>query len=85
MGNPSRILISGRSHKKSWFTPCVGRFQIFNVYGFGERHKGTMACSPILNAYDQVSKGGPLRLFRSHKADVPDGHQTRDFVSVEMY
>ncbi|MEZ5987762.1 MAG: ADP-glyceromanno-heptose 6-epimerase [Planctomycetota bacterium] len=57
-------------------------FKFFNVYGFGERHKGEMA-SVVLKAFDQIRARGRVRLFRSHHPDYADGEQTRDFVSVE--
>ncbi len=61
--------------------PAWSGWKFFNVYGYGERHKGRMA-SVVLHAYDQARAGGPVRLFRSHRVDVPDGHQSRDFVDV---
>lgn len=57
-------------------------FKFFNVYGFGEAHKGRMA-SVLWHTYRQVSETGAMRLFRSHREDVPDGGQKRDFVFVE--
>ncbi|MDR3608769.1 MAG: ADP-glyceromanno-heptose 6-epimerase [Oligoflexia bacterium] len=62
--------------------PAWAGFKFFNVYGFGERHKGGMA-SVVLHAYDQIRERGSVRLFRSHRPDIADGHQTRDFISVE--
>jgi ADP-L-glycero-D-manno-heptose 6-epimerase len=61
--------------------PVWSGYKFFNVYGFGERHKGKMA-SVVLHAYDQLRAGGPVRLFRSHRPDVPDGFQARDFIDV---
>ena len=61
--------------------PSWAGFRFFNVYGFGERHKGPQA-SVVLHGYDQVKAKGEIRLFRSHKAGVADGHQSRDFVDV---
>lgn len=61
--------------------PIWSGWKFFNVYGPGERHKGKMA-SVILHAYDQLKAGGPVRLFRSHKAGIADGHQARDFIDV---
>lgn len=57
-------------------------FKFFNVYGYGERHKGPMS-SVVVQAYDQILESGRLRLFQSHRDDVADGHQTRDFVFVD--
>jgi len=62
--------------------PCWAGFKFFNVYGFGERHKGPMA-SMVLQAFDQIRHTGRVRLFRSHRLDVPNGLQRRDFIAVE--
>lgn len=56
--------------------------KFFNVYGFGERHKGPMS-SVVLQAFDQIHATGRLRLFRSHREGIADGHQSRDFVFVD--
>ncbi|MEZ5962776.1 MAG: ADP-glyceromanno-heptose 6-epimerase [Planctomycetota bacterium] len=61
--------------------PAWSGFKFFNVYGFGERHKGAMA-SVVLKAFDQIRKDGKVRLFRSHHPDYRDGEQKRDFVYV---
>jgi ADP-L-glycero-D-manno-heptose 6-epimerase len=61
--------------------PTWSGWKFFNVYGYGERHKGQMA-SVVLHAFDQRRAGGPVRLFRSHRPGVADGHQSRDFVAV---
>ena len=62
--------------------PTWAGFKFFNVYGYGERHKNKMA-SVILHAYDQILSTGKVSLFKSHKDGIADGHQKRDFVSVE--
>jgi ADP-L-glycero-D-manno-heptose 6-epimerase len=64
-------------HPPTW---CGYKF--FNVYGFGERHKGAMA-SVVLHAFDQIRAGGRVQLFRSHRAGIADGYQRRDFIAVE--
>ncbi len=56
--------------------------KFFNVYGFGERHKGPMS-SVVLQAFDQIRSTGRVRLFRSHRDDIADGHQARDFVFID--
>ncbi len=61
--------------------PAWAGFRFFNVYGFGERHKGPQA-SVVLHGYDQVKAKGEIRLFESHRAGIPHGHQSRDFVDV---
>jgi len=62
--------------------PAWTGLKFFNVYGFGERHKGRMA-SVVLHAFDQVVEQGFVKLFRSHREGIADGHQARDFVSVD--
>ncbi|MFO1052701.1 MAG: ADP-glyceromanno-heptose 6-epimerase [Planctomycetota bacterium] len=62
--------------------PSWSGFKFFNVYGFGERHKGRMA-SVVLQAFDQIRKDGRVKLFRSHRSGIADGHQSRDFVFVD--
>ena len=61
--------------------PSWSAFKFFNVYGFGERHKGRMA-SVALHAFDQIQATGRVRLFKSHKTGIADGHQKRDFIYV---
>lgn len=56
--------------------------KFFNVYGPNENHKGRMA-SVIWHTFHQVSKTGSMKLFRSHREDIPDGHQSRDFIYVK--
>lgn len=61
--------------------PAWSGFKFFNVYGFGERHKGGQA-SVVVHAFDQIRASGRARLFQSHRPDVADGEQSRDFVFV---
>jgi len=56
--------------------------KFFNVYGWGEFHKGRMA-SVIFHAYNQITETGKMKLFRSHNSDYKDGEQMRDFVFVD--
>ena len=55
--------------------------KFFNVYGPNEYHKGTMR-SVVAQLQPRAAKGEAARLFRSHRAGVPDGGQKRDFVYV---
>lgn len=61
--------------------PAWSGFKFFNVYGFGERHKGKMS-SVVLQGFDQIQRSGEVTLFRSHRPGIEDGHQTRDFIFV---
>ncbi|MFZ9160687.1 MAG: ADP-glyceromanno-heptose 6-epimerase [Aquirufa sp.] len=56
--------------------------KFFNVYGPNEYHKGRMA-SVIWHAYQQITKNGTLKLFKSHRRDFKDGEQMRDFIYVK--
>ena len=57
-------------------------FKFFNVYGFGERHKGFMS-SVVLHAFEEIQSQGKVTLFKSHRPDVAHGDQKRDFVFVD--
>jgi ADP-L-glycero-D-manno-heptose 6-epimerase len=61
--------------------PHWAGFKFFNVFGFGERHKGFMS-SVVLHAFDQIQEKGQVTLFKSHKQGIPDGFQKRDFIFV---
>lgn len=56
--------------------------KFFNVYGPNEYHKGSMA-SVVLHAYKEIRREGEMKLFRSHRQDIKDGEQKRDFVHVD--
>ena len=56
--------------------------KFFNVYGPNEYHKGRMA-SVVWHAYNQITKTGKMKLFKSHNPSFKDGEQMRDFVYVK--
>lgn len=56
--------------------------KFFNAYGPNEYHKGRMA-SVVYHGYRQIQETGSIRLFRSHRPDVADGAQARDFIYVD--
>lgn len=56
--------------------------KFFNVYGPNEYHKGRMA-SVIYHTYRQIEATGKMKLFRSHRPDIADGEQSRDFIYVK--
>jgi ADP-L-glycero-D-manno-heptose 6-epimerase len=68
--------------KKGNAPPAWSGWKFFNVYGYGEAHKGRMA-SVVLHAYDQLKSNGVIKLFKSHRDGIADGHQARDFVDVQ--
>ena len=73
----ARLLASGVSAPAQ----SVG-LKFFNVYGPNEYHKGPQS-SVVYHAWAQVTDGGPVRLFRSHRDGIADGHQARDFIHVD--
>ena len=72
----ARELAESHARPSQW----VG-LKFFNVYGPNEYHKGGMQ-SVVAQKYPLAVAGEPLTLFRSHRSDVPDGGQKRDFVYV---
>ncbi|MDR1662965.1 MAG: ADP-glyceromanno-heptose 6-epimerase [Endomicrobium sp.] len=56
--------------------------KFFNVFGPNEYHKSNMR-SLVCKNYDEVSQGGPIKLFKSHNDNYPDGEQRRDFVYIK--
>ena len=56
--------------------------KFFNVYGYGEKDKGSMA-SVVFHTYNQINESGGIKLFRSHNPRYKDGEQLRDFIYVD--
>ena len=57
-------------------------FKFFNVYGPNEYHKEDMR-SLVDKSFEQITKTGSVKLFKSHRPDFKDGQQLRDFVYVK--
>ncbi|WP_027524860.1 ADP-glyceromanno-heptose 6-epimerase [Bradyrhizobium sp. Ec3.3] len=55
--------------------------KFFNVYGPNEYHKDDMR-SVISKLFDTISAGQGIKLFKSHRPNIRDGEQLRDFVYV---
>jgi ADP-L-glycero-D-manno-heptose 6-epimerase len=62
--------------------PAWAGVKFFNVYGPNEYHKGGMI-SVVKVKHDEVTAGGPARLFRSDDPAIPDGEQKRDFIYID--
>jgi len=60
----------------------IAGLKFFNVFGPNEYHKGDMA-SVVFKAFHQIRREGRVRLFKSCRAEYPDGGQKRDFVYVK--
>jgi ADP-L-glycero-D-manno-heptose 6-epimerase len=56
--------------------------KFFNVFGPNEYHKGAMM-SLVAKRFEDARDGKPVRLFKSHRPDVADGEQKRDFIHVD--
>lgn len=61
------------------FLNRITGIKYFNVFGYGEGHKGDMR-SIALKGYEQIKKEGKIRLFKSYKPEYKDGEQKRDFL-----
>ncbi len=77
----SKQLFDLYAQKKGWLKKITG-LKYFNVFGFGEAHKGDMR-SVVLKGYEQISETGKLKLFKSYHEDYKDGEQKRDFLYVK--
>ncbi len=62
--------------------PRWAGLKFFNVYGPNEYHKGRMV-SVVKVKHDELVAGRRPTLFRSDRAELPDGHQARDFICVD--
>ncbi|MDR1401554.1 MAG: ADP-glyceromanno-heptose 6-epimerase [Puniceicoccales bacterium] len=60
---------------------CYG-IKYFNIFGPNEYHKGNMR-SMVLKAYESISTGGKISLFKSENSAYADGEQKRDFLYVK--
>ena len=64
--------------------PCPPQWvglKFFNVYGPNEYHKGGMR-SVVAQKYPLAAAERPVTLYRSHRPDIADGAQKRDFIYV---
>jgi len=60
----------------------IAGLKYFNVFGPNEYHKGDMR-SFVLKAWEQITAGGRVRLFKSCNPQYADGEYKRDFVYVK--
>ena len=56
--------------------------KFFNVFGYGEGHKGDMR-SVVMKGYEQIKSTGSLSLFKSYNEQYANGEQKRDFLYVK--
>lgn len=62
--------------------PAWAGVKFFNVFGPNEVHKGPMV-SVVKVKHDEVTAGGPARLFRADRPGLADGAQARDFIWID--
>jgi ADP-L-glycero-D-manno-heptose 6-epimerase len=74
-------LFAARQASRDYAPPQWVGLKFFNVYGPNEEHKHSMK-SVASQIWPQVRDGHAVQLFKSYRADVPDGGQQRDFVYV---
>jgi len=77
----SKHLFDLHAYRHGYFDKLVG-LKYFNVFGPNESHKGDMR-SVAHKAYEQISNGGKVQLFKSYHPDYADGEQQRDFLYVK--
>ena len=77
----SKHLFDLHAQRAGFLNRIVG-VKYFNVFGPNEDHKGDMR-SVVHKAYGQVCATGTIQLFKSYRADFPDGGQQRDFLYVK--
>jgi ADP-L-glycero-D-manno-heptose 6-epimerase len=70
-----------RQAARDYAPPQWVGLKFFNVYGPNEEHKHSMK-SVAAQIWPHVRDGHGVQLFKSYRADIPDGGQTRDFVYV---
>lgn len=76
------LIVAERLHKRLTLPPkCIG-LKFFNVFGQNEYHKGDMR-SVLARNFETARDGAAVKLFQSHRNDVVDGGQKRDFVYVD--
>jgi ADP-L-glycero-D-manno-heptose 6-epimerase len=61
--------------------PQWAGLKFFNVFGPNEYHKGDMQ-SVLAKVFPQAKTGAKVKLFKSDRAGVKDGEQSRDFIYV---
>ena len=71
-----------REAAKGHAPPSWYGLKFFNVFGPNEYHKGEMM-SLVAKNYAKIGAGETIRLFKSHRDDIADGEQSRDFIYVK--
>jgi ADP-L-glycero-D-manno-heptose 6-epimerase len=75
-------VVAGRAAMRARLPPQWAGLKFFNVFGPNEYHKGEMM-SLVAKRFDDAKAGRPIRLFKSHRDNIADGDQRRDFIYVD--
>jgi ADP-L-glycero-D-manno-heptose 6-epimerase len=75
-------VVAERAAKRAGLPPQWAGLKFFNVFGANEYHKGEMM-SLVAKRFDDAKSGKPIRLFKSHRENIADGDQRRDFIYVD--
>jgi ADP-L-glycero-D-manno-heptose 6-epimerase len=76
------LALAERVARKEQMPPQWAGCKFFNVFGPNEYHKGAMM-SLVAKKFDHAKAGKPIQLFKSHRAGVAHGEQSRDFIYVD--
>ena len=76
------LAVAERAPKRAGLPPQWAGLKFFNVFGANEYHKGEMM-SLVAKRFDDAKAGKPIRLFKSHRENIADGDQRRDFIYVD--
>jgi ADP-L-glycero-D-manno-heptose 6-epimerase len=76
------LAVAERAARGEKLPPQWVGLKFFNVFGPNEYHKGTMM-SVLARRFDDIKAGRPVQLFKSHRDDIADGNQRRDFIYVD--
>jgi ADP-L-glycero-D-manno-heptose 6-epimerase len=75
------LAVAERARAKAPMPPQWVGLKFFNVFGPNEYHKDDMR-SVLCKVFPDAKSGRAVRLFKSGRAEVPDGGQSRDFIYV---
>jgi ADP-L-glycero-D-manno-heptose 6-epimerase len=75
------LAVAERVRNRVPMPPQWAGLKFFNVFGPNEYHKEDMR-SVLCKVFPDAKAGRPVQLFKSDRADIPDGGQSRDFIYV---
>jgi ADP-L-glycero-D-manno-heptose 6-epimerase len=76
------MAVAERAARGERLPPQWAGLKFFNVFGPNEYHKGEMM-SLVAKRFDDAKAGRTVKLFKSHRPDVADGDQRRDFIYID--